>query len=254
MQELPWLSPKSIKVNPTTTSNAEWNKRELELAHRERVLRQRDSTVAQQKNFPAFRPICRHDIATDIPEDAKSLVNNSFSLWKFLFGALLLNVASEITLSFAFLSSNVGIALAGMNFFLLPVCVFFLCHLTLYQAVRRNSSLYFVGFFFAQSITIALAVCMLIGVIEGDGGGIRSVVDAFGDRSILAASVCLASTLFMAGLVMGYLWVFKSAYSYYKVNGGSFNAARTEFRQKSNSPAETDISRRSNPVERHHQV
>lgn len=266
-ESLPWLAAgrekseekllgaSSAQAAPTTASNAEWNRRETELAQRERSLRTSGYRPGAERtaNFPSFRPICRHAILVDISSgQARKIVGYSFLLWKAFIGAMALAVASEVVAFFSTkgaLGSLQGIAISVLFFFLFPVFVFSASHLSLYRAMAAESAVGFVLYFVSGMLTLAVYSLMAVGVVEGLGGGILGAIAGVKGGFIAAGvmSACCAGC-FLA-LVLGSVGVMQGAFKVYRLEhcpGGGAGAGE--------GSAVVLQQRSSSVVERHAQV
>jgi hypothetical protein len=266
-ESLPWLvagrekvqekllGSSSAQAAPTTASNAEWNRRESELAQRERALRTSGyrSGGERMANFPSFWPICRHAILVDISfRQGRKIVSYSFLLWKVFIGALALAVASEVV-SFVTtkgaLGTLQGIAISVLFLFLFPAFVFSASHLSLYRAMVAESAVGFVLYFVFGILTLGLYSLMAVGIVDGLGGGILGAIAGVKGGFIAAGVMSAICAGCFLALVLGGVAVMQGAFTVYQNQYCPSGEARPG---SESSPISQQ--RTSSVVERHAQV
>lgn len=120
--------------------------REEELRAREHNIRQRESIVGENsgglvKNWPGIYPMATHYIDLEVPESSRSLVNQSYLLWKMTALGYLVNLVGTIYFFLArvagYASIN-GVIAATIYLAICPLLAFFGWHKSLYNAMKYN--------------------------------------------------------------------------------------------------------------------
>ena len=215
----------------------------MELAERERALRQQAFIESRAPNFPFFYPILRHDIDSDIPTDAKHAVSLSYATCKTLIFTLVVALASEIVWHATKLAPIQSVVLSIVYLVFVPAFVFFFAHLRLYYAVRHNSTVNFAGYFAAALCVSVFFAFMTVGLLDGNGGGILGLIHAISTHKIAAAILACATCGLLFGVLIMNLYTAALAFKYYR----STPSGRM-------LPPERQEIRRSVVVERHAQV
>lgn len=186
---------------------------------------------SKQKNWPRCYPLVRHDIDHDIPLVGRKYVQKNYFIWKLLILLYLLNLAAIISCMVSRVPkyNNVGgLVLAICYLVIVPFIAFFVWHMTLYRAVKSNSTFFFLVFFIIFFIQICQCIFLAVGISDGGGGGLIVGIDMF-SKGYIAPGI-ISTTCFVCSLFLIYL-SFKHIYSIgilYRHGGHSLDAAKKE--------------------------
>ncbi|KAJ3166582.1 hypothetical protein HK101_011905 [Irineochytrium annulatum] len=212
----------------------ELRKREQELADRERALAEQQSQLRSYglnlPNWPPFYPIIYHDIAVDIPESTRPLMNKIYKYWLGTVIVLGVNMIACLALLISH-SSTVGASDFGISliyFFTISALSFFLWYRPAYWAFSKDSALFFYIFLLFEGFHLLFAAYMAVGLPGSGSGGFINLLTVISDNK-WGAGVLLI--LAFAGWVLDavgafYLW---TAVNMHTKNGGhSLETARSQ--------------------------
>lgn len=113
-------------------------------------------------------------------------------------GAYAINLVAMITMLFSGVqgySSLVGTIFAAIYMVIFPMAAFFAWHLSLYKALKFDSSFWFVVYFVTFAIQILFYGFLAVGLFNGGGGGVLGMLEMFSHGKIVAgllAAICVA--------------------------------------------------------------
>lgn len=209
LDERPLKSSNATKeFSPTgengSISNAEWAGRESFSNGQNSFSRNEEAFTLRKKTFPSFFPLVRHDIQQDVPAAGQRLANLSFSVWKVLCAALCFNLLTEGTLFWGKITTLTSLILGVAYSIAIPPLSFYFVHLHLYKSLQKNSIGRFVVFFSGALFSFGFFALMMVGVIDGEGGGLLGTFSALRAGKGLAGTLCILSALLSGALTACY--------------------------------------------------
>lgn len=119
---------------------------------------------------------------------------------------------------FFFFASKQG--LFGLLFdlvylFLFPGAAFFTWHMSLYQALRLNSGLWYAAFFVTFAIQILFFGLLAVGILSGGAGGILGTIGAIASGSLVSAILIGFCTALMVFNLLASIYLIQSVGRHY---------------------------------------
>jgi hypothetical protein len=130
--------------------------------------------VPNQANWPSFYPLLRHDLddVAIVSLPCHALCKYSFNLWRLV----TLNFAINFLLICVFfwlgMDSLFSLIYAAVETGFMPLLFFFLSHYPLYRGAVADKKILITFSIAGTAIEVALIVLMLVGLLEGAGGGV----------------------------------------------------------------------------------
>ncbi|ORX77573.1 scamp-domain-containing protein, partial [Basidiobolus meristosporus CBS 931.73] len=210
-------------------------RKEMELEERERELALQTKRLKNQGpkpyNFPPLWPVMYHNIDEEITDSNRVLVRNIFRSWLFTLGTLLLNSTSCFLILIAHAvgvntgATDFGVGLVYTIF--VGMASFFLWYRPVYNAFMKEKALYYYLFFVFNGFHIGFQFYMLAGIPGSGSGGLINMISMISDGKILAGVFCIiTSALWACGGTLS-LFLYNKVYSHYKLQGHTFNEAKS---------------------------
>jgi len=214
-------------------------RQQAELADREKRLNNNNGAVSQtapmmvirKKNFPPLPARCPvgpcfyHDIQVDIPAPLQKWARFLYILWIVYSVTLLLNFIGGLSY---FIVESSGGATFGLSlvYFVLFVPLSYICwYRPIYRALRTDSSVYYMLFFFISVLFIANNVLFATGFIEGMCGFRR--LDVMSDNKVVGIMILILSILWTLISAAAVLLTIK-VHRIYRASGASIEQAQRE--------------------------
>lgn len=156
-------------------------------------------------NWPFIYPLLRHELADLEGKSAEicSLNKASYNMWRLFSFLLFLNTILVSVYFWVGLSSTFVVVYANLAAFLFPLISFFIAHYPLYRGSLEQKKLYLGVSVAGNAIEVMLLGLMLLGVVEGAGGGVFQLLNLLRLRRwILFASATVLQLAFLALLVL----------------------------------------------------
>ncbi|KAJ9566460.1 hypothetical protein OSB04_002426 [Centaurea solstitialis] len=139
------------KLRELEAKEAELNKREEILRRKEEAL-VRSGAIIENKNWPSFYPLVRHDIAGDIPVRVQRIQYVAYATLLGVPISLFWNLLTTIAISTSVKANGYALFFSIIYFLLGPPGAFYFWYRPLYRAFRTDNGTSFGCFFFNYAI------------------------------------------------------------------------------------------------------
>eukprot|EP00734_Pompholyxophrys_sp_LG126_P000413 Pompholyxophrys_sp_v1_NODE_164_length_1418_cov_3.318415.p1 type:complete len:134 gc:universal NODE_164_length_1418_cov_3.318415:717-316(-) len=121
---------------------------------------------------------------------------------------------------------------------------FALWYRPVYNAYMKDSSMYFVIYFFFGGFHLLFVAYLLLGFMETGGGGIINMVDLYVKKHTGEAVVCTINVVFLTILFLFQSFLYYRTYKYYQLRGHSLQEARSQaFKSASSSETSRQVTK-----------
>jgi hypothetical protein len=192
----------AIDVIEERTKQLAIREAKLRLKEEQIRLNQQSNHTQLKKNWPSRYPLFHYNI-NDLPGDdqeGRELVAQSYFLWKLTLMAYLWNVVAMSGMMFSNVDpyNSLSNYIASLVYLIIfPSFGFVSWHLTLFNAILKNSSIRYVIYLATFGIQMAFYVFLGLGWQVGGGGGVLAFVTMLSQRKIICAVLSAISILCM---------------------------------------------------------
>lgn len=220
-----------VDVTPLERQQAELAEREKRLNDRDRTTSPNAPIIIRTKNFPPLPKFCPigpcfyHDIKVDIPGPLQTWARFLYILWIVYAVTLLLNMIGGLSY---FIVDSSGGATFGMSlvYLILFVPLSYVCwYRPIYRALRTDSSVYYMLFFFMSVLFVGTNVLFATGIIEGMCGFRR--LDIMSDNKVVGVMILILSILWTLISTAAVILLIK-VHRIYRASGASIEQAQRE--------------------------
>ncbi|EFJ28229.1 hypothetical protein SELMODRAFT_411581 [Selaginella moellendorffii] len=231
--------PLSDRSESIRKKERELKEKEEQLTRREQELRKLEAQAAragiflEEKNWPPFFPIIRHDIRRDIPLHLQRLQYMAFASW---LGFVLCLAWNFIAVSGAWAHKAVSSSYGVQIWFLAIIYMlagipgsYGLWYRPLYKAMRSDSGLRFGWFFLCYLVHICFCIVASIGppiVFKGKSlAGILPALQVFSNTVGVGILYLVGFALFCLETLLC-IWVLQQVYRYFRNSGAAAESKR----------------------------
>lgn len=162
--------------------------------------------TSQEVNWPFVYPIVRHDLddVAVVSVSLHALCKYSYGVWRHVLANLALNFALTGAFFWFGLDGLFTLVYAGVGAVLLPFLFFAMSHYPLYRGSLRRRKLLLALSIVGSCVEVALSGLMLVGAVEGAGGGVFRLLNLLRLRRwiLLGLTGALQLSVFVSILLM----------------------------------------------------